>query len=233
MTAEILVLAGGVGLFLVGMEIMTEALRALASRHLRGFLARFTTSPLTGTLTGAASTAVIQSSSATMVTVIGFVGAGLMSFPQAIGVIYGANVGTTFTGWIVALLGLKLSLGTIALPLLLVAAALAAQFSAAIADTSGSGGLIEELTRGRIKARTGYAILVSIGLLMTWSVNIFQIIAYASRAFALYYTLQSVIAARRAFLVPGNRLRGFGFILLAILGLMIVLFGNDVESSNG
>ena len=119
MSSEILALMGGVGLFLVGMEIMTEALRALASRHLRAFLARFTTSPLTGALTGAASTAVIQSSSATMVTVIGFVGAGLMTFPQALGVIYGANVGTTFTGWIVAMLGLKLSLGTIAQPVLL------------------------------------------------------------------------------------------------------------------
>ncbi|MGI3184708.1 Na/Pi cotransporter family protein [Nioella aestuarii] len=149
MTAEILVLAGGVGLFLVGMEIMTEALRALASRHLRSFLARFTTSPLTGTLTGAASTAVIQSSSATMVTVIGFVGAGLMSFPQAIGVIYGANVGTTFTGWIVALLGLKLSLGTIALPVLLVAV------------------LVTLFTRGQV-ARTARAVtgfcLIFIGL---------------------------------------------------------------------
>lgn len=149
MTADILVLAGGVGLFLVGMEVMTEALRALASRHLRGFLARFTTSPLTGALTGAASTAVIQSSSATMVTVIGFVGAGLMTFPQAIGVIYGANVGTTFTGWIVALLGLKLSLGTIALPLLLVAV------------------LASLLTRGRpariARAVTGFC-LIFIGL---------------------------------------------------------------------
>lgn len=118
------------------------------------------------------------------------------------------------------------------LPLLLVAAALAAQFSAAIADTSGSGGLVEELTKGHVKARTGYAILVGIGLLLTWSANIFQIIAYASRAFALYYTLQSVIAARRAFLIKGERLKGFGFILLAMLGVMIVLFGNDVESSN-
>ena len=68
--------------------------------------------------------------------------------------------------------------------------------------------------------------------MQSWSVDIFQIIAYASRAFALYYTLQSVIAARRAFLVPGNRVRGIGFVLLAILGVMIVLFGNDVESSN-
>ncbi|VWX60055.1 hypothetical protein [Sphingorhabdus sp. 109] len=118
------------------------------------------------------------------------------------------------------------------LPLLLVAAALAAQLSAAIADTSGSGGLVEELTQGHVKARTGYAILVGIGLLLTWSANVFQIIAYASRAFALYYTLQSLIAARRAFLIDGERLKAAGFILLAIFGIMIMLFGNDVESSN-
>lgn len=149
MAGEFLALAGGVGLFLIGMQIMTEALRALASRHLRAFLARFTTSPVSGALTGAASTAVIQSSTATMVTVIGFVGAGLMTFPQALGVIYGANVGTTFTGWIVALLGLKLSLGTVALPLLLVSV------------------LVTLLTGGRRaqvgRALTGFA-LIFIGL---------------------------------------------------------------------
>ncbi|MCA1285375.1 Na/Pi cotransporter family protein [Salipiger bermudensis] len=122
MSIEILSLLGGVGLFLFGMQSMTGALREIASRQMRAILARFTTSPLTGALSGAATTAVIQSSSATMVTVIGFVGAGLLSFPQAIGVIYGANIGTTITGWIVALLGLKLSLGTIALPGLLVGA---------------------------------------------------------------------------------------------------------------
>jgi hypothetical protein len=117
------------------------------------------------------------------------------------------------------------------LPLLLVAAALAAQFSAAIADTSGSGGLLEELTRGRMSARNGYALLVAIGLFLTWEADIFQIIAYASRAFALYYTLQSAIAARRAFLIGGTVFHKSGFILLAMLGAMIALFGNDVGSS--
>ncbi len=98
---------------------MTDGLRRLASRQLRAFLARFTKSPATGAVSGAIATAIIQSSSATMLTVIGFVGAGLMTFPQAIGVVYGANVGTTITGWLVALLGIKLQLGTVALPLLL------------------------------------------------------------------------------------------------------------------
>ncbi|WP_372603337.1 Na/Pi cotransporter family protein [Actibacterium sp.] len=118
MLAQILVLMGGVGLFLFGMQVLTDAIRQMANTHIRQILARFTTSPLTGALTGAATTAVIQSSSATMVTVIGFVGAGLMTFPQAIGVIYGANIGTTMTGWIVTLVGLKLKLGLAALPIL-------------------------------------------------------------------------------------------------------------------
>lgn len=117
------------------------------------------------------------------------------------------------------------------LPLLLVVAALAAQFSAAIADTSGSGGLLEELTRGRMTARDGYALLVVIGLFLTWETDVFHIIAYASRAFAIYYTLQSAIAARRAFVLPTPWPKKVGFCLLVVLGSMIVLFGVDVESS--
>ncbi len=124
-----------------------------------------------------------------------------------------------------------MGLVTPVLPLLLVAAALAAQFSAAIADTSGSGGLVEELTRGRMTARYGYALLVFIGLLMTWQADVFQIIAYASRAFAAYYTLQSAIATRRAFVVGEPWSKRVGFSLLVALGTMIVVFGNDVESS--
>lgn len=119
------------------------------------------------------------------------------------------------------------------LTVLLIFAALAAQFSAAIADTSGSGGLVAELTRGRVTARNGYALLVAIGLAITWIADVFHIIAYASRAFALYYTLQSAIAARRAFLIPGTHWsKKLGFSALVIFGLLIFVFGNDVESSN-
>jgi phosphate:Na+ symporter len=121
MAGDLLPLLGGIGLFLFGMQTMTAALRELASRRARALLARFTRTPFTGFLTGAATTAVIQSSSATVMTTIGFVGAGLMTFPQALGVIFGANVGTTVTGWMVAILGLKLDLGAISLPLLFVA----------------------------------------------------------------------------------------------------------------
>lgn len=122
MTNDILNVLGGIGLYLFGMQIMTEALRRMASRQARAMLARFATTPFTGALSGAVITAVLQSSSAVLITTIGFVGAGMLSFPQAVGIIYGANIGTTITGWMVMALGLKLQLGLAALPLLFVAA---------------------------------------------------------------------------------------------------------------
>lgn len=109
---------GGVGLFLLGMLLMTDGLKALAGDALRQGLARFTGSPLTAVASGAAVTALVQSSSATTLATIGFVSAGLLSFNNAIGVVIGANLGTTSTGWIVSLLGLKLSIVTLALPLI-------------------------------------------------------------------------------------------------------------------
>lgn len=121
MDGDLFTILGGIGLFLFGMHTMTDALRLAAGRRTREVLARFTRTPLSGAIAGTLTTAVIQSSSATTVTVVGFVGAGLMTFPQAVGVIFGANIGTTFTGWMVAVLGFKLQLGTAALPLLFVA----------------------------------------------------------------------------------------------------------------
>lgn len=118
------------------------------------------------------------------------------------------------------------------LPILLVAAALSAQFSAAIADTSGSGGLLVELTRGRMSARNGYALLVAIGLFLTWETDVFHIIAYASRAFALYYAIQSAIAARTAFLTGKPLIQQVGFGALAVLGIAIAVFGQAVESGD-
>jgi len=122
MTNDIVTALGGVGLFLLGMEIMTDALRQVAGRGLRQALVRLTASPLRGAATGALATAVIQSSTAVSLITIGAVGAGLLGFAASLGVLYGANIGTTMTGWIVMVLGLKLKLGTLALPLLLGAA---------------------------------------------------------------------------------------------------------------
>ena len=114
------------------------------------------------------------------------------------------------------------------LPLLLVVAALSAQFSAAIADTNGSGGLVAEETKGFVNEKLAYVLLVGTGLVLTWASNIFEIISYASRAFALYYAIQSSIAAIRAW--QGHKpLRAALFCILSVLGLAIALFGAPVE----
>jgi phosphate:Na+ symporter len=109
---------GGVGVFLLGMLVMTEGLKALAGARLSQWLAEATRSPWSGAATGAISTAILQSSSATTVAAVGFVGAELISFSQALGIIFGANIGTTITGWLVALVGFKLKLGVLLLPLI-------------------------------------------------------------------------------------------------------------------
>lgn len=114
------------------------------------------------------------------------------------------------------------------LPALLVAAALSAQFSAAVADTSGSGGLISEVSAGKISPRVSYAILVGVGIALTWSADVFQIISYASRAFAAYYAVQSAIACVAAW-SDRNHKRAAFFALLTLLGLMITVFGQSVE----
>ena len=118
------------------------------------------------------------------------------------------------------------------LPGLLVAAALAAQFSAAVADTAGSGGLIAELTANRIRPRIGYAVLVGLGLVLTWTLNIFEIISYASRAFAAYYACQSAIAAITAWRNPvGRKPRSVALWALTLLGIAITVLGRSAEGS--
>ena len=119
---QIFTALGGIGMFLLGMEMLTRALRDAAGARLRGLLARFTTTPLRGVMTGALVTAVIQSSSATTVMTVGFVGAGLLELHQALGILFGANIGTTVTGWLVTFLGLKLDLASFAMAALLPAA---------------------------------------------------------------------------------------------------------------
>lgn len=110
------------------------------------------------------------------------------------------------------------------LPYLLVVAALAAQFSAAVADTGGSGGLFAELTRHHVTARQAYLFVGIIGLALTWTSDVFEIIVYASRAFAAYYAVQAFIAARGA-----TGARRWTFAALSLLGLAIAIFGQPVE----
>lgn len=142
-------LLGGIGLFLLGMSLMTDSLVALGGRSLRTLLKRLAGRRIYALLVGAGITATVQSSSATTLITVGFVGAGLLTFSQSLGFIFGANIGTTSTAWLVSLVGLKVSVSTVALPLV------------------GVGALVRLLTRGR-RARLGLAVagfgLVFVGI---------------------------------------------------------------------
>ena len=115
---NLLSLLGSLGLFLFGMKTMSEGLEKFAGDRLRSILAAMTKNRFMGVLTGIVVTALIQSSSATTVMVVSFVNAGLMNLAQAIGVIMGANVGTTVTAWIISAIGFKVNIAALALPLL-------------------------------------------------------------------------------------------------------------------
>ena len=123
---------GGVGLFLLGMTVMTGGLKAMAGSALRTVLGRAAATPLRGSFWGALITLLVQSSSATTMTTIGLVSAGLLTLPQGLGLVFGANVGTTGTGWLVALIGVRVSLTAAALPIIFI------------------GALIKLLGRGRV-----------------------------------------------------------------------------------
>lgn len=125
---------GGVGLFLLGMSVMTAGLKGLAGSSLRTVLSKAAATPLSGAFWGAIVTLIVQSSSATTMTTIGLVSAGVLTFPQGLALVFGANVGTTGTGWLVALIGVRVSLTAAALPMIFV------------------GALIKLLGRGRISA---------------------------------------------------------------------------------
>jgi phosphate:Na+ symporter len=137
---------GGVGLFLLGMCVMTGGLKALAGSGLRTTLRKVAATPLSGTFWGAFVTLIVQSSSATTMTTIGLVSAGLLTFSQGLGLVFGANVGTTGTGWLIALIGVRVSLTAAALPMIFV------------------GALIKLLGRGRVSA--GGAALAGFALVL-------------------------------------------------------------------
>ncbi|WP_320175063.1 Na/Pi cotransporter family protein [Maridesulfovibrio sp.] len=117
-------LFGGLGLFLIGMRLMTTGLKQAAGKSLRKILGQWTKSPRRGLFSGFLITALVQSSSAVTVAVIGFVNAGLITLSQSIGVIYGSNIGTTVTGWIVAAVGFSVNLKAFALPVIAIGAIL-------------------------------------------------------------------------------------------------------------
>src|SRR5262247_2968656 len=125
---------GGVGLFLLGMSVMTSGLKAVAGPGLRTTLRKAAGTPLSGAFWGAFVTLIVQSSSATTMTTIGLVSAGLLTFSQGLGLVFGANIGTTGTGWLIALIGVRVSLTATALPMIFI------------------GALIKLLGRGRVSA---------------------------------------------------------------------------------
>ena len=137
---------GGVGLFLLGMTVMTAGLKGLAGSGLRAALSNAAATPLRGAFWGGLATLLVQSSSATTMTTIGLVSAGLLTFPQGLGLVFGANVGTTGTGWLVALIGVRVSLTAAALPMIFV------------------GALMKLLGRGRVSAAG--AALAGFGLIL-------------------------------------------------------------------
>jgi len=118
MLLQILTLLGALGMFLFGMNMMSSGLQKAAGDRLRKLLSSITSNRFKGVMTGLVITSIIQSSSATTVMVVGFVNAGLLTLLQAIGVIMGANIGTTMTAWIISLLGFKADISILAVPLM-------------------------------------------------------------------------------------------------------------------
>ncbi len=118
---DLLHLVGSLGLFLFGMEMMSEALQKSAGSKLRSIMAAMTSNRLMGIITGVLVTAVIQSSSATTVMLVSFVNAGLMSLVQSISVVMGANIGTTITAWIISIFGFKVNISDFSIPIIAIA----------------------------------------------------------------------------------------------------------------
>lgn len=114
------------------------------------------------------------------------------------------------------------------LPVMLIALALIAQFDAAVADAQGGSGLLSELSKKRISTSAGYIVIAAGGLVIVWSSNVFEVITYASKAFALYYALQSMVAALTALKhkdIPHRMAKFTGFGFVATLAISVVLFG--------
>ena len=143
-TAAVTIL-GGLGLFLLGIHHLTEGLKGLAGDSLRRALQKLASGRISAVASGAVFTALIQSSTAAIMTVIGFVGAGLVTFSQAIGIIVGATLGTTSTPWLVAIFGFRVSISSAAMPML------------------GIGALLWMIAKGR--TRSLGAILAGFGLI--------------------------------------------------------------------
>jgi len=110
-------LLGGLGVFLLGIKMMSDGLQKAAGDNLRKIISGATRNRFTATLCGVAATSIIQSSSAATVMVVGFASAGLLTLTQSLGVIFGANIGTTTTAWLISILGFKVDIAVFAMPM--------------------------------------------------------------------------------------------------------------------
>src|SRR5215468_201642 len=195
----------GVGLFLLGMSVMTTGLKALAGSGLRTTLSKAAAPPLSGAFWGAFITLIVQSSSATTMTTIGLVSAGLLTFAQGLGLVFGANVGTTGTAWLVALIGVRVSLTAAALPMIFVGAltnllgrgrlsasgAAIAGFALVLFGLTtlqqGMGGLSEQLHPADLPAVFGEGI--------RWWTSLWGVLALVALGLAMTAVMQSSTAA--------------------------------------
>jgi phosphate:Na+ symporter len=231
----ILTLLGGVGIFLIGMILLSEGLKGAAGGALRSILQRFSRTPARALLSGAVFTAVVQSSSATTLTTIGFVSAGLLTFPQAVGLIFGANLGTTSTGWLVSILGFKVDFGAVALPLVglgaflrLMGSGRTSHLGTALAGfgfifvgidilQDGMSGLAGAVDPGRLPGASlpGRVMLVVVGGVMTVLLQSSSA-AVATTLAALH--VQGITVEQAAFLVIGQNMGTSVKAILAALG---------------
>src|SRR5262245_26732570 len=204
-TSTTITVLGGVGLFLLGMNVMTDGLKALAGSGLRTTLRKAAATPLSGAFWGAFVTLIVQSSSATTMTTIGLVSAGLLTFSQGLGLVFGANVGTTGTGWLIALIGVRVSLTAAALPIIFIGALIMllgrGRLSAAGAALAGfalvlyglttlqqgMGGLSEQLHPADLPAILGSGV--------RWYSSLFSVLALIALGLAMTALMQSSTAA--------------------------------------
>lgn len=231
-------LLGGIGLFLIGMKLMSDGLETAAGGALHSVLERATRSRFSAFFSGAFLTGLIQSSSATTVAVIGFVSSGLLTLSSALAVIIGANVGTTSTGWIVSTLGFKVSVSSFALPLIgfggiahLVLGGRRGQFGLALAgfglifvgiealeNGMGSMAAAVDLSRFGTYSFGGQVLLVLTGLVVT------ALVQSSSVAVALTLTALasgSIDLVQAAYLVIGQNLGTTVTAALAALGASV------------
>jgi phosphate:Na+ symporter len=196
---------GGVGLFLLGMSVMTSGLKALAGSRLRATLSKAAATPSSGAFWGAFITLIVQSSSATTMTTIGLVSAGLLTFAQGLGLVFGANIGTTGTAWLIALFGVRVSLTAAALPILFVGALIKllgrGRVSAAGGALAGFALVLFGLTTlqqgmGGVAERLNPADLPAVfGPGVSWSTSLFNVLVLIVVGLAMTAVMQSSTAA--------------------------------------